>query len=57
MEYSGVGVGMRISAAAKRAPGGGLEGRMETLPMMGEVPFGKEGTDWTVRVEESSWRT
>ena len=57
MGYSGVGVGMRISAAAKRAPGGRLEGRMETLPMMGEVPFGKEGTDWTVRVDESSWRT
>ena len=57
MEYYGVGVGMRISAVAKRAPGGGLEGKVGTLPMMGEVPFGKEGTDWTVRVEESSWGT
>lgn len=48
---------MRISAAAKRAPAGGLGGRMETLPRRGEVPFGKEGMDWTVRVEESSWMT
>lgn len=46
---------MRISPPAKRAPEGGLGGRMETFPRMGVVPLGKEGIAWTVRVEESSW--
>ena len=49
-----VGVGMRISLAAKTAPSGGLGGVMVTFPRNGEVPLGAGGTAWTVKVLSSS---
>lgn len=50
------GAGMRISAAAKRAPVGGFGGVIVATPRNGDVPFGAGGTFWTVNVLSSSCR-
>lgn len=54
MRNLSVGVGMRISAAAKRAPCGGLGGVIKADAMMVDVPLGAGGISWTVSVELSS---